>query len=517
MESPSIEMLFSHPQHLPVIIGCDTSRPGSAKGFVEQQFKLPDLDNLARFIALHRADGAECLPLFAALGSQPVGAFENLAMLYATVHGRTGEPSEKCIRVVRDLLLCDVDRRLQAIYRDRFDADPPKPGTSHEQKIAALEVTRQDVSALVNSYDWHWLANWLDIGRVGETAESCVRRLANFAFSIDYLFFLSTLHCNISCAHCYNNSGPHKKAKRIPLDRMLALVKQMPGAGITRLDITGGEPFLYPHDLLAIIAAGRVAGLDGISLNTNGFWASTDDRARQMLDRLARAGFMQGREDKMKISGGVYHQEFINFERVLTAARNYYDQFGKPALIDFEMPPQGGQAAADEVRNRVGAAGLTERVQINLRQILPHGRGEHIAGRDIASSDGSCLVMNGIHIDPDETAQPCAGLNYENNGIVFGRSDQHDLKTLVKRMQNDPILQFLATNPMDQIFAYVAKEKKPGGYNGICELCKHALGDLSARELVQAALFAQQKFYPFWFTLVPDHEKVPNHENQAAK
>ena len=498
IETSLTEVFSGHPQHLPILIENDAA----ANNFFDHRFNVTNVDDLSRFIWLHRADGAECLPLFAALGGKPVGAFENLAALYATVHSTAGEPSNKCIRVVRDLLLCSVDRRLQNIYRDLFRADPPKPGTSHEQKIAALQTTRQNVSAVLYSYDWRWLANWLDLPRIDETAESCIRRLANFAFSINKVFFLFTLHCNIACAHCYNNSGPHKKAKRLPLDRMLAIIAQMPSAGIRRLDITGGEPFLYPRDLLAIIEAARAAGLDGIGINTNGFWASTDERAKRMLDRLAQAGFMQGHQDKIKISGGVYHQEFIQFERVLTPARNYYDRFCKALLIDFELPPQGGSAVADEVRNRISAASLTGRVRLKWRQIRPHGRGEHIAASDIASTDFPCQSMNGIMINPDETAQPCAGMNHENNGIVLGRSDQHDLKTLVKRMQNDPILQFLATKPMDQIFAYVAKEKRQGGYTGVCGLCKNALGDLTEREPVQAALFAQQNFYPFWFTLL---------------
>jgi hypothetical protein len=109
--------------------------------------------------------------------------------------------------------------------------------------------------------------------------------------------------------------------------------------------------------------------------------------------------------------------------------------------------------------------------------------------------------MRGILINPNEAVQPCAGMNHENHGIVFGRSDQLNLKTLIKRMQNDPILQFLSTKPMDQIFSHLKKEKRTGDYIGICDLCKHALGDLTDREPVQAALFPQQKFYPFWFTL----------------
>jgi hypothetical protein len=75
------------------------------------------------------------------------------------------------------------------------------------------------------------------------------------------------------------------------------------------------------------------------------------------------------------------------------------------------------------------------------------------------------------------------------------------LKELAKRIQNDPILQFIATDPWDGIFALVAKAKRQEGYAGKCDLCFHTLGSLTDKVLLQATLFARQNFCPFWFTL----------------
>jgi hypothetical protein len=183
----------------PILVRNAASRPPVMNDFINQRFKLTDIDDLSRFVGFHCADRAEFLPLFAALGSKPIGAFESFAALYTSIHGSAGEPSSKCVRVARDLLLLGVDRRLQQIYRNQFLADPPKPRTSHEQKIAALQTTRGNVSAVLNSYDWHWLADWLGPGGKGEKAESYLWRLANFAFPIHRVFLLFTRHCNISC------------------------------------------------------------------------------------------------------------------------------------------------------------------------------------------------------------------------------------------------------------------------------------------------------------------------------
>lgn len=405
---------------------------------------------------------------------------------------------------MRDLLLASVDRRLQSIYRTFLRAHPLNSAT-HDRRIASLEATRNDILAVLRSYDWQWLAAWLSLDRIGETAETCVRRLANFAFSIRGLRFRFTYHCNITCQHCHNNSGPRLKSRRIPRETMLAIIAEMPQAGIGHFNVSGGEPFLYLDDVTALIAAGRAAGLRGISTYTNGFWASTDERANKIIERLAQVGFMQGQDDHMLVSAGVYHQEFIAFDRILTLARNFYARFGRRVIIDFELPPQAGSLAND-VRNQIGAAGLTEQVKLLFRRVMPHGRGKDIAGIAMKTVDGPCNIIDEIVFDADGSVRPCWGLNYENQGVVIERSGPCHLKDLVKRMQNDPILQFLATHPMSDIFTHVTTAQKSEGYSGPCDLCQHAVGELRDKEPLQATLIRQQNFYPFWFTLSPTQE-----------
>ena len=473
----------------------------SENDFRRYRFEKTNVPDLIRFVHRHRhkVSPAELLPIIEVLNSKPIGAFDTFGSLHAYCHTGNSAPSAGCIKVMRNLLLESVDRRLQIIYRDYFRAHPPAPGTPHEQKIASLEATRNDVLSVLNSYDWHWLADWLELSRIGESTTSCVQQLANFAFPIKRVNFRFTYHCNIACRHCYNNSGPHRKTERLALGAMLAVVAEMPEAGIKHLNLSGGEPFLYQDDLAALVAAGRAAGLDAITIYTNGFWASTDERAMRVLNRLSASGFMRKRGDHIKVSGGAYHQEFIAFERILILARNYFARFGQRLEVDFELPPQAGKLA-DEVRARVSAAGLNEQVTLSFRRIISLGRGEDVEGMPIrVTGSPPCAIMNEIAFDPDGSARPCCSGNGEHHGIVIGRLEQHRLKTLAKRMQNDPILQFIATHSMTKIFDFIPTATKKDGYSGRCHLCMDALGGVTDKEPLQAALFDQQKLYPFWF------------------
>jgi len=496
---------------LPIAIDQDHPVTSHSKNdFRRYRFETTDVPDLIRFVHRHRdkISPAELLPIIEALNSEPIGAFETFGRLHAYCHSGNSAPSPACIKVMRNLVLESVDQRLQKVYRDHLRVHPLAPSTPHEQKIASLEATRNEVLSVLNSYDWYWLADWLELSRIGESAASCVQQLANFAFPIKRVNFRFTYHCNIACRHCYNDSGPHRKSERLALGAMLAIVAEMPEAGVKCLNLSGGEPFLYQDDLVALVAAGRAAGLDLISIYTNGFWASTDERAMRVLNRLSASGFMRKPGDRIKVSGGVYHQEFIAFERILTLARNYFARFGQRLEVDFELPPERGKVA-DEVRARISAAGLSEQVTLSFRHIISLGRGEDVEGMPMRVTDSPpCAIMNEIAFDPDGSARPCCSGNGEHHGIVIGRLEQHRLKTLAKRMQNDPILQFIATHSMSKIFDFIPTATKKDGYSGRCDLCMNALGGVTDKEPLQAALFDRQKFYPFWFTLSADPSRA---------
>jgi pyruvate-formate lyase-activating enzyme len=474
------------------------------QGFSDYRFAESDSVAIRRMAGAQSTVANELLRMIERLDGRPVGCYPDLTQLYASLDepNATG-PSLRSIGMLRDLFIGGVNRRLQReIYRQHLLAHPPATGATHEQKIASLQTTHAHAQALVDCYDWRWLARWLQLERIGEDAESCLRRLSNFAFGIHRVNFRFTYHCNIACRHCYNSSGPDSKAQRIPLDPMLEIVSQMPAVGIEHLNLTGGEPFLYPSHLTALIAAGRAVGLRGISIYTNGYWAASTERAHQTLERLSTAGFMLGPEDHIKVSTGVYHQEFVEFERTLRLARAYHTSFGRRLRVDFEMAPGGGADVTGRVRQLIRDAGLTEQIDLTFRHVVPLGRGKDLDGTAQRSIDTPCRSIDQIVFDPDGSVRPCCGFNNENHGVIIGQLHSHRLKDLVKRMQNDPILQFLARNPMSAILEQVAKPPSPNGYSGDCHLCQVALGDLIDKEPLQARLFDRQQFYPFWFTLL---------------
>ena len=489
--------------HRPLQIAMTPARAvgGVSDAFANYRPRRADIVALTRIVGGRSDALAEVLPILDCLTLRPPASFANLSDVYAAARraDQPPRPSTQAIRLLQRFFLDEVDRRLQFLYRQYLSSCTNAVDAPHDEKVCALEAVRNEAQAIVSSYAWHWLAEWLELELIGETAATCIRRLSNLAFKLARINFRLTYHCNISCRHCYNSSGPHMKSQRIPLDAMLEMVAQMPAAGIGHLNLTGGEPFLYRRDLLTLIAAGRSIGLHGISIYTNGYWARSDAETRRILEELAEAGLMQGRDDHLKVSTGLYHQEFVGIDRVMNVAREYHTMFGRRLKIDVEIDA-AQRGAKDEVRELIRAAGLGDRVELFFRGVTPLGRAKQMGARKTQSVIPACDGIDQIVFDPGGYTRPCCGLNNENHGVVVGNMKSHSLLDLVKRMQNDPILQFVANNRMSDLFDHIEKPKMQDGYSGRCHLCQHALGDLRDKEELQAKLFDRQRFYPFWFS-----------------
>ncbi|MBB4964435.1 radical SAM/SPASM domain-containing protein [Saccharothrix violaceirubra] len=72
--------------------------------------------------------------------------------------------------------------------------------------------------------------------------------------------------CNLRCLHCYSSSGPDV-AESIPIGVLDQVVHDAAALGYDVLNVSGGEPFLYP-ELPALLRAARDAGM-GTTVTTN--------------------------------------------------------------------------------------------------------------------------------------------------------------------------------------------------------------------------------------------------------
>lgn len=86
--------------------------------------------------------------------------------------------------------------------------------------------------------------------------------------------------CNFNCQHCSISSFRHKKnAKALTVADVWELSRQADEMGLAHIDITGGEPLLFP-DLDQLVEAINPAKFY-IQVDTNG-WLMTDEKAKHL-------------------------------------------------------------------------------------------------------------------------------------------------------------------------------------------------------------------------------------------
>lgn len=117
---------------------------------------------------------------------------------------------------------------------------------------------------------------------------------------------LTTMRCNISCAHCSVDAHPHRD-ERMPLEEGLAYVRGLARSGRVRnIDLSGGEPLIHMDDVKQIAREARRLGL-GLRITSNGFWAGSPSKAERVLGELVDAGV-----SSVGLSIDVWHMPFVS-------------------------------------------------------------------------------------------------------------------------------------------------------------------------------------------------------------
>jgi hypothetical protein len=473
--------------------------------FDDLEIFRPDLQRVVRLLNVED-DSRLRLPgeVFKQLRGRSMRRFSGLLEALDQVDKKAANERAFVREVLFQLYAIVLTKRLQVLYRVYLAAQPFAPESTEDERVAHLSVLEPLAYHLVGASDPDFVLRWLEMAPADEAARRLAMALNKYHFDPYRVNFRFTHHCNIQCAHCYNFSGPKMKAERIATDNMVRIVRDMPAVGMTNMNLTGGEPFMYLDTLLTLITEARAAGIEAISVYTNGFFAKTEANCRKVLARLSDAGFMNGtgREgDFIKVSAGVFHQEFLPFETVINLIRVYWDVFGKPVQVDYEVLEDRPGAQA-EIEKKLRGKGLADLVEIQFRRITPIGRAaqfDPVLRHRPADFFGNCQVIDEIVFDPDGSVLPCCGMNFGNQGIVIGDIGSDGLPALFRRLENNPILQYIAEKPIRDLLGRRGLEAAPKGYADLCSLCHHALGNLKENQDLKRELSLQQDFFAVWF------------------
>jgi len=78
-----------------------------------------------------------------------------------------------------------------------------------------------------------------------------------------------TQNCNQSCSFCFKNCSSDKHYKDLDISEWKVILKKILKLGVSKLNLTGGEPFLYKN-FIDLSKFAKENGVEEIVVNTNG-------------------------------------------------------------------------------------------------------------------------------------------------------------------------------------------------------------------------------------------------------
>lgn len=280
------------------------------------------------------------------------------------------------------------------------------------------------------------------------------------------LVFIMHKKCNASCSLCCFNSNPacHEKLEVGRVKEYINQSAYIPD--IKSVSFTGGEPFLEYRTLLELVKYATERGKK-VSTITNGFWATTYEKAYHRLKELKKNGLLS-----INISHDHSHQQYVNtsFVKNILLAALHLNLETTLVMVATKNEKMGD--IVDELGCGLYGTNLA------VSPCLPVGAAGNYADvkfdRMLETSNLHCIYGGNLAIGYDGTIFPCCSQFIYEFGLGLGNYQQVELADVLRRVQNNALLYLLRNEKLD-FFVDIARNRLhqslPERVVNACELC----------------------------------------------
>ena len=204
-------------------------------------------------------------------------------------------------------------------------------------------------------------------------------------FKVAVIFL--TPHCNMRCDFCGAEAG----FEPIPYDEAAGLVDRLAQEGTQSVVLGGGEPFLWPHDLIHLARRVRQRGMLA-QVGSNGTLAPADDALLHEFDRwiLPLESVSTGVHDAMRHYAGGHLQKVTRLLERLRAQQVEATISSLVSRENLESLLEVGELLSSYKRH----GGLLH--AWHLYRFLPVGRGGSFHAQRFATDRGVFDSLGGL-------------------------------------------------------------------------------------------------------------------------
>ena len=305
---------------------------------------------------------------------------------------------------------------------------------------------------------------------------------------LENIGMMITYQCEVACPHCIVEAGPERSEKVSPSEardwlRQAAAYKSGEIKGVS---LTGGEPFYDVESFREIMEFGDSAGLFMTAV-TNAYWATSLQAAVEVLSSVPALKMLG-------ISTDVYHQQFIEFERVTHAIRAA-EMLRIPVQISVCTDSKTDPGYQEIMRKLLQIA---DKDTIDTVMTYSVGRAATMLPqqrhRVIEPTVSACTAAGSPIIFPDGRVIACIGplINLSSgHHLVLGNLREASLEDILNRAQLNPILHTIRIWGPHRLLQLL--ERKAGSIllnqfleNNVCDICYQIFSNQKITHLIES-------------------------------
>ncbi len=277
--------------------------------------------------------------------------------------------------------------------------------------------------------------------------------------------------CTAACSMCCFEATPFSEEK-LDIERVKSYIDEAGDIDdITTISFSGGEPFIE-YDLLLELIAYSTKNHKTSTCISNGFWATSYEKAYGMLKRLREAGL-----SRISFSHDKFHKEYVKTDYIKNALRAASNLGLKTSLGIIKTKDEDVGEIIDDLGNSLYG------VMLQVFTCYPSGGAmkclkEEQFDRTIKAEHLHCIYDGNIVIAFDGTIYPCCSQMVVETGLQIGNFNDITLKEALKKIKNNGILFCLRNKELD-FFAEIAKNnlgmRIPDYVTSPCEVCAQLL------------------------------------------
>lgn len=120
-----------------------------------------------------------------------------------------------------------------------------------------------------------------------------------------------TYYCSVNCAHCRHNASPKRASKFISEELLSKVLQKLSAVGCSSVHLEGGEPFLFPKELVRAVKQISDSDIQLEHIVTNCSWYRNQKDTTNLLKELQANGM-----NRMVLKVGPFQNESIPLRKV---------------------------------------------------------------------------------------------------------------------------------------------------------------------------------------------------------